>query len=53
MTTRGLKEEDFKQIGLIISECLKNKDNQEIFNKLKEKVFEITNKYQMEEEIYD
>ena len=45
MTTRGLKEEDFKKIGKIISEALKNKDNEEKLSLLKEKVLEITSKF--------
>ena len=45
MTTRGLKEEDFKEIGKIISSTLKNINNEEIINKNKEKVLEITKKY--------
>ena len=50
MTTRGLKEDDFKHIGRIISKCLKNKDNKEILEQLKEEVSQITNKYKMEDE---
>ncbi|MEG2322433.1 MAG: serine hydroxymethyltransferase, partial [Bacilli bacterium] len=42
MTTRGLKEEDFKEIGLIIIDTLKNKQDKEI---LKNRVLKITNKY--------
>lgn len=45
MTTRGLKEDDFKKIGKIISEALKNKDNEEKLSLLKEKVLEITSKF--------
>ena len=45
MTTRGLKEEDFKEIGLIISKALKNKDDEKVLQKLKEEVLTITNKY--------
>lgn len=45
MTTRGLVEEDFVLIGNIIAEALKNKDNEEILDKLKEKVLNLTNKY--------
>ena len=50
MTTRGLREDDFKHIGKIISKCLKNKDNKEILEQLKEEVSQITNKYKMEDE---
>ena len=45
MTTRGLKENEFMQIGKIISQALKNKENEELLNKLKEKVIDITTKY--------
>lgn len=51
MTTRGLKSNDFEEIGLIISEALKNKDNIEVLNKLKEKVLNITSKYKMGSDI--
>lgn len=47
MTTRGLKEDEFRHIGLIISESLKNKDNPDILNKLQEEVLQITDKYKM------
>ena len=45
MTTRGLKETEFKQIGKIISKALKNKDNEEILNNLKQEVLALTSKY--------
>ncbi|MDD2409315.1 MAG: serine hydroxymethyltransferase [Bacilli bacterium] len=45
MTTRGLKEKDFIIIGNIISDALKNKDNEVILNELREKVLNITKKY--------
>ena len=45
MTTRGLKERDFEQIGLIISKALKNSDNDEVLNNLEKEVLEITSKY--------
>lgn len=45
MTTRGLKESDFEQVGLIISKALKNSDNEEILNNLGKEVLEITSKY--------
>ena len=45
MTSRGLKEKDFEQIGLIIAKALKNYDNQNIIEKLKEEVLELTGKY--------
>lgn len=49
MTTRGLKEEDFKEIGHIIVKALKNKDNEEVLSKLKEEVLEITRKFPLYE----
>jgi len=45
MTTRGLNEDDFKQIGKIIARALKNKDNEDILNELTEEVLELTKKY--------
>ena len=44
MTTRGLKEEDFRKIGKIISQALDNRDNDEKLKELKEEVLQITNK---------
>ena len=45
MTSRGLKEKEFEQIGLIIAKALKNHDNQDIIEKLKEEVLDLTSKY--------
>ncbi|MGN1379058.1 MAG: serine hydroxymethyltransferase [Bacilli bacterium] len=45
MSSRGLKEEDFRVVGLIISKALKNYDNESILNDLKIKVRKITDKY--------
>lgn len=45
MTTRGLKEEDFKEIGKIISTCLKNPNNGDVQDELKNRVLELTKKY--------
>ena len=47
MTSRGLKEEDFKLIGQIIAKALKNKDNEEVLNELRGQVRELTDKYPM------
>ena len=44
MTTKGFKEEDFIKVGKIISECLSNIDNEEIQNKLRKEVLELTNR---------
>jgi len=45
MTTRGLDEEDFKQVGKIIAQALKNRADEKILKKLKKEVLEITQKY--------
>lgn len=45
MTTRGLKEKEFKEIGLIIAKALHNYNNPEILNNLKKQVLNITKKY--------
>ena len=45
MTTRGLKEKEFKEIGNIIVDALKNKKDLE---KLKNQVLEITKKFPLE-----
>lgn len=47
MTTRGLKEQEFIQIGKIIASTLKNIDNEEILNENRMKVLELTNKFPM------
>ena len=44
MTSRGLKEAEFEQIGLIISSALKNPTDENL-EKLKERVLEITKKF--------
>lgn len=43
MTTRGFDEEDFKNVGYIISEALKNPDNIDYLEELKTQVLELTN----------
>ena len=45
MTTRGFKEEEFKQIGKWISMIARNIDNQDIKNKVKEEVQQLMNNY--------
>lgn len=45
MTTRGLKEEDFKEIGKIIATCLKNPENTDIQEECKNRVLNLTKKY--------
>ena len=47
MTTRGLKEEEFKTIGKIITSALKNPEESNLTN-LKEEVLEITKKFPLE-----
>lgn len=47
MTTRGLKEDDFVNIGLIISKALKNKDDENILKELRNEVLKITKEYQI------
>lgn len=45
MTTRGLNEEEFKLIGDIIYNVLTNKDNEEVLNKEKKRVLNLTSKH--------
>ena len=45
MTSRGLKEEDFTEIGEIIAKALKNSSDEEMLKKLKSRVLKITKKY--------
>ncbi len=45
MTTRGFGEEEFVMVGKIISEALKNKDNEEKLKELKEEVIKLTSKF--------
>ena len=45
MSTRGLTESDFKQIGKIIASALKNYQDEEMLKQLSEEVLEITKKY--------
>ena len=45
MTTRGFKEKEFKQLGLWISRTIKNKDNPEELEKIKQEVLECTKNY--------
>ena len=52
MTTRGLKEEEFKTIGEIIVSALTNK-SEENLRELKEKVLEITKRFPLNEVWYE
>ena len=45
MTTRGLKEDDFKEIARIIKEALENIDNESVLERLKKEVLDLTSKY--------
>lgn len=42
MTTRGFKEQEFIKVAQIITECLNNLDNEEVQEKLKNQVLELT-----------
>lgn len=45
MTTRGFKENEFRKVAQIIDKALKNKDNKEILEELKEEVLALTSKH--------
>ena len=45
MTTRGFKEEDFIEVGEIISKCLLNKDDEKVQEELKTRVYNLVSKY--------
>lgn len=45
MTTRGFKEEEFKQLGHWIGRTIKKKNNLEELRKIKEEVLKCTNQY--------
>lgn len=47
MTTRGAKENEMRNIGRLIGRTLKNKDNEEELNKIRNEVDKITDKYPM------
>lgn len=49
MTTRGLKEEDFVNIGHIIAKSLKNKNDEKIQKELAEEVLNLTNRFPLYE----
>ncbi len=51
MTTRGFKEEEFIKVGQIITEALKNKDDEQILKKLKQDVIDITSKFPLYENL--
>ncbi|MFA5421499.1 MAG: serine hydroxymethyltransferase [Bacilli bacterium] len=45
MTTRGFNEKDFQQVGQLIDEALKNRENAENLAKVHSKVLELTRKH--------
>jgi glycine hydroxymethyltransferase len=45
MTTRGLGEKEFKQVGLIISKALKNSEDKKILDELCKEVLDLTSKF--------
>ena len=48
MTTRGLKEKEFRTIGKIIAKALKNIDNEKELKRLQKEVLEITSKFPLD-----
>ncbi len=50
MTTRGLKEKEFIQIGKIIAKALKNATNEKILEELSKEVIELTSKFPLQYE---
>lgn len=51
MTTRGLKENEFIQIGKIIAKALKNSANEKLLDELSKEVIELTSKFPLEYEM--
>jgi glycine hydroxymethyltransferase len=45
MTTRGVKEEEVKQIVEFMDQALKNRENEEILSELKNKIRELALKF--------
>ena len=45
MTTRGFKEEDMKEVARIIAEAIKNSENEELLQKLKQDSLKLCSKY--------
>ena len=45
MTTKGYKEEEFKQIALWISEVLHHPDDEDVINRVRKEVRELTSKF--------
>ena len=45
MTTRGFKETEFEIISRIMVQCLQNRNDEELLNKLKSEVLEVTRRF--------
>ena len=45
MTTRGFTTEDFAEVGIIIIEALRNKDNEEVLDNLRKQVLRLTSSH--------
>ena len=45
MTSRGFKEEEFRQVGKWIGEVLSNKDDENVKARVKEEVIELTSHF--------
>ena len=48
MTTKGFKEEDFRQVGLWIGEVLKNRDNAEVKERIRNEVIALCEQHPFE-----
>jgi glycine hydroxymethyltransferase len=48
MTTKGFKEEDFHQVGLMIAEVLKHKEDETVKAKIREQVLALTAQHPFE-----
>ncbi|MCH3961350.1 MAG: serine hydroxymethyltransferase [Solobacterium sp.] len=48
MTTKGFKEEDFRQVGMMIAEVLKHKDDEAVKAKIREQVLALTAQHPFE-----
>ena len=47
MTTRGFKDDEFKEVASIIIDALSNKDDEERLKELDTKVLKLTRKFEM------
>lgn len=48
MTTKGFGEEEFRQVGKWIAEVLKNKDNEDIKDRIRQEVIALTDRFPFE-----